>query len=389
MHDDSLQVFEDFLGGFSCRCRAPQVGRAQALGQRSLDGRFYRRRLGLHARVRGGASARRRGSSRAGWPGRCRRCRGPSRARARTGRGRRPRGRRSGSIPIEPVSIAASSLRMSPNMFSVRITSKWRGAAISCIAALSTSRCSSSTLGNSLGVEVADDLAPEPARLEHVGLVDAGDSRPRGLEAPRARSARSPPACRRSRPRRGPRSGSSRRSRSRRSARAPRSGRCRSISSRLSGLASYSAGIGLTGRRLANRPRPLRKPRRPCSGRGLSGSVVSHLGPPTAASSTASAARHASSVSSVRAVPWASIEAPPNRCSSYSSSAPTAFEDLDRGFDDLGADPVAGQKDYMLGHGGEGRYQRACRSGRPRVAAGLRAADVDRGRVQPRGQSLG
>ena len=29
-----------------------------------------------------------------------------------------------GSIPIEPVSIAASSLRMSPNMFSVTITSK-------------------------------------------------------------------------------------------------------------------------------------------------------------------------------------------------------------------------------------------------------------------------
>ena len=30
-------------------------------------------------------------------------------------------------MPIEPVSIAASSLRMSPNMFSVTITSKWRG----------------------------------------------------------------------------------------------------------------------------------------------------------------------------------------------------------------------------------------------------------------------
>ena len=34
-------------------------------------------------------------------------------------------------------------------MFSVRITSKWRGAAIRRIAALSTSRCSSSTFGNS------------------------------------------------------------------------------------------------------------------------------------------------------------------------------------------------------------------------------------------------
>ena len=47
------------------------------------------------------------------------------------------------------MSIAASSLRMSPNMFSVRITSKWRGAATSFIAAESTSWCSSSTFGNS------------------------------------------------------------------------------------------------------------------------------------------------------------------------------------------------------------------------------------------------
>src|SRR4051794_15269694 len=54
-----------------------------------------------------------------------------------------------GSMPSEPVSIAASSLRMSPNMFSVRITSKWRGAETSCIAALSTRTCSSSTWGNS------------------------------------------------------------------------------------------------------------------------------------------------------------------------------------------------------------------------------------------------
>src|SRR5207248_502445 len=53
-------------------------------------------------------------------------------------------------------------------------------------------------------------------------------------------------------------------------------------------------------------------------------SVVSHFGPPTAASSTASAPRHASSVSSVRAVPYASIDAPPNGYSSYSSSAPAA-----------------------------------------------------------------
>src|SRR5436190_8813662 len=50
-----------------------------------------------------------------------------------------------GSIPRDPVSIADSSLRMSPNMFSVRTTSKWAGLETSCIAALSTSMCSSST----------------------------------------------------------------------------------------------------------------------------------------------------------------------------------------------------------------------------------------------------
>ncbi len=52
-------------------------------------------------------------------------------------------------MPSEPVSIDASSLRMSPNMFSVTITSKWRGAATSRMAAASTSRCSSSMCGNS------------------------------------------------------------------------------------------------------------------------------------------------------------------------------------------------------------------------------------------------
>ena len=41
--------------------------------------------------------------------------------------------------------MAASSLRMSPNMFSVRITSNCDGRDTSCIAALSTSRWSSCT----------------------------------------------------------------------------------------------------------------------------------------------------------------------------------------------------------------------------------------------------
>ncbi len=52
-----------------------------------------------------------------------------------------------GSMPIEPVSIAASSLRMSPNRLPVTITSNCLGALTSCIAALSTYMCSSSTSG--------------------------------------------------------------------------------------------------------------------------------------------------------------------------------------------------------------------------------------------------
>ena len=48
-------------------------------------------------------------------------------------------------MPIEPVSIAASSERMSPNMLPVNSTSKFLGARTSCIAALSTYMCVSST----------------------------------------------------------------------------------------------------------------------------------------------------------------------------------------------------------------------------------------------------
>ncbi len=54
-----------------------------------------------------------------------------------------------GSMPIEPVSIAASSDRMSPNMFPVTMTSNCLGARTSCIAALSTYRWSSATSGYS------------------------------------------------------------------------------------------------------------------------------------------------------------------------------------------------------------------------------------------------
>ena len=54
-----------------------------------------------------------------------------------------------GSMPIEPAIIAASSLRMSPNRFSVTTTSNARGLRTSCIAHESTSWCVSCTSGNS------------------------------------------------------------------------------------------------------------------------------------------------------------------------------------------------------------------------------------------------
>jgi len=50
-----------------------------------------------------------------------------------------------GNMPIEPVSIDASSERMSPNMLPVRITSNCLGARTSCMAALSTYMCDNST----------------------------------------------------------------------------------------------------------------------------------------------------------------------------------------------------------------------------------------------------
>ncbi len=55
---------------------------------------------------------------------------------------------------MEPAITAASSDRISPNMFSVTITSNWRGLRISCIAQLSTNMCSSVTWGNSRATSV-------------------------------------------------------------------------------------------------------------------------------------------------------------------------------------------------------------------------------------------
>src|SRR3954451_21923356 len=98
-----------------------------------------------------------------------------------------------------------------------------------------------------------------------------------------------------------------------------------SISSRLSGEASYRAGKGRIGRRLAYRPSSARRRNKPCSGRTAPGSFVSHLGPPSAPRKTASEALTAAIASSVIATPWRSIAAPPAGCSSKLRSSATAF----------------------------------------------------------------
>ena len=63
-----------------------------------------------------------------------------------------------GSMPIEPVSIDASSDRMSPNMLPVTITSNCLGLRTSCIAQLSTYMWDSSTSRNCFDSSVTISL---------------------------------------------------------------------------------------------------------------------------------------------------------------------------------------------------------------------------------------
>ena len=162
--------------------------------------------------------------------------------------------------------------------------------------------CSSATSGLAAPTAVAI-CAPQPRGLEHVGLVDRGDllppaARPAGTPAPPRAASRSRDtrACRpRARRRRQllarPSAG---RSRARPSARGSRGCRRPRAAPALSGDASTSAGWTLTGRRLAKTPEPLAQREQPLLRPHLAcGS--SHFGPPTAPSSTASAARHAAS----------------------------------------------------------------------------------------------
>ena len=163
-----------------------------------------------------------------------------------------------------------------------------------------------------------------------------------------------------------------------------------STTSRRSGLASSSASTARTGRRLAYRPSALRSPSSPCSGRGALGSVLSHFGPPTAASSTASAcaARGQRLVGQRRAVRVDRGAA--ERVLGEGEVAQTV-EDLEGRGGDLGTDPVPRKNGDAHSHGAGSLWCRAVDDGRdrrgaqpPRAARG-RAAGAARGRA-PRGR---
>src|SRR5580704_9658270 len=59
-----------------------------------------------------------------------------------------------GNMPIDPVNMAASSERMSPNMLPVTTTSNAFGALTNCMAALSTYMCDNSTSAYSFDTSI-------------------------------------------------------------------------------------------------------------------------------------------------------------------------------------------------------------------------------------------
>jgi hypothetical protein len=87
-----------------------------------------------------------------------------------------------GSMPIEPVSIAASSLRMSPNMLSVRITSKRCRRRDELHRGVVDEDVLEADLANSLSCTRTTVSRHRRGRLEDVGLVDARDAPARGPE---------------------------------------------------------------------------------------------------------------------------------------------------------------------------------------------------------------
>ena len=122
-----LDTADDRVGHRAGRERAAEVGGAAPGAENVADGALDQPGLGLEPERVAQQHRRRRGSCRAGWRCPCRRCRAPSRGSARTARGRPRRARPTAACPSSPASTEASSVRMSPNMFSVTTTSKLAG----------------------------------------------------------------------------------------------------------------------------------------------------------------------------------------------------------------------------------------------------------------------
>ena len=154
---------------------------AQALVEHGGDRRLERGRPRRPCRRNSAGTWRRRRSWRSGWRCPGRQCRAPSRAPAR----RAPCACRScasgapseaeGSMPIEPVSMAAMSDSMSPNRLSVTMTSNCLGQRTSCMPPASASMWSSLTSAYFALCVCGDDLVPQHARLHDVALFHRGD----------------------------------------------------------------------------------------------------------------------------------------------------------------------------------------------------------------------
>src|SRR5712691_1568562 len=220
-----------------------------------------------------------------------------------------------GISPIEPTRPAAASLKMSPNIFELRITSNCDGLSVNCIAALSTYMCSSFTAGYTALIAVTVRrqscelvstlaLSTEQSRRERLSAREYANAAMRSIscvEYDSVSQARSTPFSVELplSPKYIPPASSRTISRSR----SPRR-------SGFNGEIPRSGSSNLTGRTLTKSPRPLRNPSNPLSGRFPTGSA-SHFGPPTAPRKTASALRQASSVWLGSGVPAASMPTPP------------------------------------------------------------------------------
>ena len=182
----------------SRRPRGRRSRRGRRRGRRSASPRRAPRRPRPRRRCRDvlaperqpEAASRPTGSCRSGWPCPGRRCPARSRGSARTGRTSRAP---SGARRARPTAAsrgcrrapAASSDRMSPNRFSVTMTSKSAGPRTRSIAHESTSWWFERRRRGSSRGDLVDDRPPQARRRQDVGLVDA--RHPAAAPAARAR----------------------------------------------------------------------------------------------------------------------------------------------------------------------------------------------------------